>query len=67
MKEDVFASICIYALFLPSMMEVPKKRKRDVDCPRITYDTSTKVFDRLFKGDSRVNLFFWISLNPLYV
>jgi hypothetical protein len=35
-------------------MEVPKKRKRDVDCPRITYDTSTKVFDRLFKGDIHV-------------
>ena len=34
-------------------MDVPKKRKRDVDCPRITYDTSSKVFDRLFKGDKK--------------
>ena len=32
-------------------MEVSKKRKRDVDCPRITFETSTKVFDRLFKGE----------------
>lgn len=35
-------------------MEVPQKRKRDVDCPRITYDAGTKVFDRLFKGDKQV-------------
>ena len=44
-------------------MEVPKKRKRDVDCPRITYDTSTKVFDRLFKGDRQVNNNKKMSLN----
>jgi hypothetical protein len=35
-------------------MEVPKKRKRDVDYPRITYDAATKVFDRLFKGNRQV-------------
>lgn len=45
--------LCLRAL-LPSTMESHKKRKRDVDCPRITYDTSTKVFDRLFKGDRQV-------------
>ena len=44
-------------------MEVPKKRKRDVDCPRITYDTSTKMFDRLFKGDRQVNNNKKMSLN----
>ena len=43
-------------------MEVPKKRKRDVDWPRITYDTSTKVFDRLFKGDEQVKIFFFVDV-----
>lgn len=42
-------------------MEVSKKRKRDVHCPRITYDTPTKVFDRLFKGDSQVIIFFFFA------
>ncbi|KAF8806467.1 hypothetical protein BYT27DRAFT_7191026 [Phlegmacium glaucopus] len=33
-------------------MEISKKRKRDVDYPRITYEATTKVFDRLFKEES---------------
>ncbi|KAF8201001.1 hypothetical protein BJ912DRAFT_947783, partial [Pholiota molesta] len=33
-------------------METTKKRKRDIDLPRIVYDATTRVFDRLFKEDS---------------
>jgi hypothetical protein len=47
----------------PSTMEVPKKRKRDVDCPRITYDTSTKVFDRLFKGADESIFIYFVDVN----
>jgi len=35
-------------------MEISKKRKRDVNYPRITYEATTKVFDRLFKGDRQI-------------
>ncbi|KDR75752.1 hypothetical protein GALMADRAFT_500086, partial [Galerina marginata CBS 339.88] len=33
-------------------METTKKRKRDGELPRITYDTATRTFDRLFKEES---------------
>lgn len=33
-------------------MEASKKRKRDIDYPRITYDVADRTFDRLFKEES---------------
>ncbi|GLB37553.1 hypothetical protein LshimejAT787_0406040 [Lyophyllum shimeji] len=33
-------------------MEKGKKRQRDIDCPRISYHTSTRTFDRLFKEET---------------
>ena len=40
------------------MVHSGEKRKRDVDCPRITYDTSTRLFERLFEGDEQVKFIF---------
>lgn len=44
-------------------MEGTKKRKRDADLPRITYDAGTRTFDRLFKGMTLSNGAFG-RLNP---
>lgn len=35
----------------PDTTEREKKRKRDVEVPRITYTAATRTFDRLFKGN----------------
>jgi hypothetical protein len=35
-------------------MEETKKRKRDVELPRITYNAASRTFDRLFKGNGLV-------------
>ncbi|KAG5652399.1 hypothetical protein H0H81_005156 [Sphagnurus paluster] len=37
-------------------MEKGKKRKRDTECPRITYHTSFRFFDRLFKEESLADM-----------
>ena len=48
------------------MVHSGEKRKRDVDCPRITYDTSTRLFERLFEGDEQVKEIFLADV-PLHV
>ena len=35
----------------PDTPEKVKKRKRDVELPRITYTAASRTFDRLFKGN----------------
>jgi len=35
----------------PDTTEGSKKRKRDVEVPRITYIAASRTFDRLFKGN----------------
>ncbi|KAF9451977.1 hypothetical protein P691DRAFT_287062 [Macrolepiota fuliginosa MF-IS2] len=37
-------------------MEAGSKRKRDLECPRITYHTPERTFDRLFREDSLAQL-----------